>query len=119
MENLEQIESILPYYTLGNVPKSRTRPDDSRLVVKDRPKSSVSEALRAIRTNMQFLLPDSDKRVLTITSSIGGEGKTFISVNFGAILAASNKKVILLDLDMRKPQIHNSLSGEKHSISIQ
>lgn len=81
------------------------------LVVDKNPKSSMSEALRSIRTNIEFILPQNgNKRIISVTSTIAGEGKTFISINLSGILALSNQKVIMLDMDMRKPKLHLAFS---------
>jgi len=72
------------------------------------PKSSVAEAFRAIRTNLQFLLVDHDEvPVIAVTSSIAGEGKTFCSTNIAAIISMSNKRTLVVGMDLRKPQTHN------------
>lgn len=110
INNVEEIEQILPYPNLGSIPKSKIRTDINRMIVNDYPKSGVSEALRTIRTNIQFLIPGKTPKVVTITSTIGGEGKTFLTLNLGAILASSRKRVVIIDLDMRKPQIGQSFS---------
>jgi capsular exopolysaccharide synthesis family protein len=78
----------------------------STLVVDKNPKSSISEALRSIRTNSDFMLPKKSKQIIGVTSTISGEGKTFFAINYAAILALTGKKVVILDLDMRKPKIH-------------
>ena len=76
--------------------------------VYDNPKTSVAEAFRAIRTNMQFLLVDHhDVPVIGVTSSIAGEGKTFCSTNIAAIISMSNKRTLVVGMDLRKPQTHN------------
>jgi capsular exopolysaccharide synthesis family protein len=75
--------------------------------VYDNPKSSVAEAFRAIRTNLQFLLVDhEDVPVIGVTSSIAGEGKTFCSTNIAAIISMSNKRTLVVGMDLRKPQTH-------------
>src|SRR5690606_33475373 len=88
--------------TIGN----NIHPDD-QLVVLGRPKSSISESFRALRSNLQFLYRKKDKgnKTILITSSIGGEGKTFIAMNLSTILALSGKRTILIGMDMRKPKI--------------
>ncbi len=78
----------------------------SILVVDKNPKSSISESLRSIRTNSDFMLPKKSKQIIGVTSTISGEGKTFFAINYAAILALTGKKVVILDLDMRKPKIH-------------
>src|SRR5690606_32172642 len=70
-------------------------------------KSMMAEAFRNIRTNLQFI--DSNQKdsiVIAVTSTISGEGKTFIAINLAGIIAFSGKRVIILDMDMRKPKIH-------------
>ncbi|NPA36051.1 MAG: polysaccharide biosynthesis tyrosine autokinase [Chlorobi bacterium] len=75
--------------------------------VYDNPKSSLAEAFRAIRTNLQFLLVDHDDiPVIGVTSSIAGEGKTFCSTNIAAIISMSNKRTLVVGMDLRKPQTH-------------
>ncbi|MFC2097376.1 polysaccharide biosynthesis tyrosine autokinase [Bacteroidota bacterium] len=74
------------------------------------PKSSISESFRAIRTNLQFSLFEKDQKIITITSTIGKEGKSFCSLNLAAILAVSNKKTLLVGLDLRKPVLHKQLN---------
>ncbi|MDH5379870.1 MAG: polysaccharide biosynthesis tyrosine autokinase [Cyclobacteriaceae bacterium] len=110
IENVEQIENIVPFNVMGSIPKSKLTSENNRLVVNLNSKSGESEALRTIRTNLQFLIPQADQKTISITSCVGGEGKTFVALNLAAILAMSKKKVIILDLDMRKPQISKSLN---------
>lgn len=71
-------------------------------------RSAVAEQFRALRTNLQYL-GDGHCRTLLITSSIGGEGKSFVTINLGASLAYADKKVIIVGLDLRKPTLHTSL----------
>jgi len=80
------------------------------LIVVEKPRSIVSEQIRSLRTNLQFILTGSDENVILFTSSISGEGKSFISLNLGASLAMSGKKVVILELDLRKPRLRASLN---------
>jgi capsular exopolysaccharide synthesis family protein len=76
--------------------------------VYDHPKTSIAEAFRAMRTNLQFLLVDQhDVPIIGVTSSIAGEGKTFCSTNLAAIISMSNKRTLVVGMDLRKPQTHN------------
>lgn len=79
---------------------------DSNLAVAEKPKSSLSEAFRSIRINLNYMVPDKDKKVIVISSSVSGEGKTFFSINLSTIIAFSGKKTILIGADMRKPKIY-------------
>jgi tyrosine-protein kinase Etk/Wzc len=70
------------------------------------PKSTLSESFRSVRTNLKYFVKETKCPVISVSSTISSEGKTFISVNLGAILAMSDKKVLLIGLDLRKPRIH-------------
>jgi capsular exopolysaccharide synthesis family protein len=76
------------------------------LVVAKGTKSIIAETFRALRTNIQYLSADKKKKVITITSSIGGEGKTFTAMNLAAIFALAGHKTILVGGDLRKPKLH-------------
>lgn len=69
----------------------------------------IGEQFRAVRTNISFFLKDKDKKVILVTSSISGEGKSFVSLNLAAAYALPGKKVALLELDIRKPTLHTRL----------
>ena len=71
------------------------------LVICSKPKGATSEAIRTLRTNLQFSLIDNSK-VIMVTSSIPGEGKSFISANLAGAFSMVNKKVLLIDCDLRK-----------------
>ncbi len=110
------------YYTdaalLGIVPKYKREIPVSQLLVDKNPKSVISEAFRSIRTNLQFISIESGSKVMAVTSTISGEGKTFNAINLAGVIAFSGKKVVILDLDMRKPKIHLGFNVENnHGIS--
>jgi tyrosine-protein kinase Etk/Wzc len=107
--NITTVNEIKKYTNmaiLGIVPKYKKEIPVSQLLVDKNPKSSISEAFRSIRANLQFISNESGAKVVAITSSISGEGKTFVAINLAGIIAFAGKKVIVLDLDMRKPKIH-------------
>ncbi len=66
-------------------------------------RTPVAEQFRLIRTNLQFALPNKDKKVILVTSSSSGEGKTFFSLNLGVSMSLADKKVVVLEFDLRKP----------------
>jgi tyrosine-protein kinase Etk/Wzc len=90
---------------LGMVPMSRYLNGYS-LHILEHPKSMVSEAMRTLRTNLDFFNLAADKIIIAISSTVSGEGKSFIAMNLGAVMALSKKKVILIDLDMRKAKVN-------------
>ncbi|MFT4678861.1 MAG: tyrosine-protein kinase Etk/Wzc, partial [Flavobacteriales bacterium] len=95
--------------TLGIVPKYKSLIPDSMMIVDKHPKSLIAEAFRSVRTNLQFIDNTDGPKLAAITSTISGEGKTFIAINLAGIIAFSGKKVIVIDLDMRKPKIHKGM----------
>jgi len=80
--------------------------DNQELVIYNKPKSNVSEDIRTIRTNLQFTSSDEDSKVILITSSIPGEGKSFVSSNLATAFALNNEKTLLIDSDLRLGRIH-------------
>lgn len=112
-----EIERIADVPVLGLVPASGYV-DKVDLHIANHPRSMVSEAIRTLRTNLDFFNIHSNKKVITISSTVSGEGKSFIAMNLGGVMAMSNKKVILLDLDMRKPKDNILTSPEDRSKGI-
>lgn len=76
------------------------------LVVYNKPKSNISEDIRTIRTNLMFTSSQEDAKVLLVTSSVPGEGKSFISSNLAAAFAQTGKSTLLIDSDLRLGRIH-------------
>ena len=81
-------------------------------LVRASPRSSYAEMLRAIRTRIEFVLRRKEKMVICVTSTESGDGKTFLSTNLAALYAMTGKKTLLVDLDLRKPNIHTKLGLE-------
>ena len=75
-----------------------------------KPGSSLAESFRTIRTNLKYYLNGEKKAVISVTSTISGEGKTFISINLAVVLAMLGKKTLLVGLDLRKPRINKILA---------
>lgn len=78
----------------------------NEIPVFDKPGSVLSESFRSIRTSLKYFIKDKQHPVISVTSTISSEGKTFISVNLATITAMLGKKVLLIGLDLRKPRIH-------------
>ncbi|TSD67731.1 polysaccharide biosynthesis tyrosine autokinase [Inquilinus sp. KBS0705] len=79
-------------------------------------RSPVTESFRTLRTKLRNILDVNQSNVIMITSSIKGEGKTFLTCNLGSTLAMSGKKVVMLELDLRKPKL-SGLLGMDHNKS--
>ncbi|MCW5897788.1 MAG: polysaccharide biosynthesis tyrosine autokinase [Flavobacteriales bacterium] len=91
---------------LGMVPKYKKEIPISQLLIDKNPKSLIAESFRSIRTNLQFVDNSPGPKIVAITSTISGEGKTFVAMNLAGIISYGGKRTIILDLDMRKPKIH-------------
>ena len=102
---------------LGSIPTFRKK-QPSYLYVLDHPKSMVTEAIRSLRTNLDFFSVKSTNKVIAISSTVSGEGKSFIASNLAGVIALSKKKVVLLDLDMRKAKPHSPVAQEDLSKGI-
>ncbi|MCX6210154.1 MAG: hypothetical protein NTZ59_11835, partial [Bacteroidetes bacterium] len=85
-------------------------------VVSHKSRSIISEQFRIIRSNLQFL--SGNQKTILVTSSISGEGKSFVTLNLGAVIAISGKKVAVLEFDLRKPRIIKNIGVEKKEMGI-
>ena len=85
------------------------------LIIQTRPKSHISEDIRTIRTNLQFTSSDEESKVILVTSSIQGEGKSFISSNLATAFAQTGESTLLIDCDLRLGRVHKifGLSNDK------
>lgn len=77
-----------------------------RLVVQDDPKSPAAEAIRSLRTNLQYLSLDKPLKHIMITSALPAEGKTTIASNLALALADAGNQTLLVGVDLRKPSVH-------------
>lgn len=101
--SVHELERIAKVPILGIIPAFRNSRKDN-LPVQNQPHSMVSESIRTLRTNLDFFNVNGVQKVISISSTVSGEGKSFVARNLGAVIAMSNKKVVLVDLDMRKPK---------------
>ena len=105
----DQLEKYVHVPFLGPVPQlepKETGPLSRDLIAMKEPKSVYAEAYRAVRTSILFSSPDDPPRVFVVTSSGQQEGKTLTAVNLAITMALNDKRVLLIDADMRKPRIH-------------
>jgi capsular exopolysaccharide synthesis family protein len=102
----------LPF--LGYIPSvlKEAKTDQERaLICSVNPKSSITESYRAIRTAILFASPeDKPLKKILVTAALPEEGKSFVSVNLSTVFSQVNEKIVLLDVDMRKPKIHKNLN---------
>lgn len=110
IQNAEDVNKLTQIPLIGVVGLSK---DGSELAVYNRPKSALSESFRAIRSSLQFLYKQQNSdgaKTLMITSSVSGEGKTFCSLNIATVFALSEKKTVIIGLDLRKPKLFNEFN---------
>lgn len=98
----QDIEKVTAVPIIGEIGHSYL---DDKMVVKPNNRSIVAEQFRIIRSNLQYVLTNTSKPVILVTSSFSGEGKSFVSTNLGAVMALANKKTIILEFDIRKPKV--------------
>jgi len=103
IEDKKDIEKNTNVPILGTIGHNETQSD---IPVYLDPKSGLAESFRSLRTNLHYILREKDQKVIMITSTISGEGKTFAAVNLATIMALANKKTLLVGLDLRKPSLH-------------
>ncbi|MCD4832921.1 MAG: polysaccharide biosynthesis tyrosine autokinase [Bacteroidales bacterium] len=103
IEDKKDIESNTRIPIIGTIGHNEIHSD---MPVYVDPKSAIAESFRSLRTNLQYILREKDQKIIMISSTISGEGKTFAAVNLAIIMAMTNKKVLLLGLDLRKPSLH-------------
>lgn len=108
----EEIEAATNVPSLGEICNSRA---GKSLVVTPGSNSSTVELFKLVRTNLQFVLTGSDQKVVIVTSSQPGEGKSFISINTAAALAMTGKRVVLVGMDIRKPRLAEYLNLPRHA----
>lgn len=118
--NASEINKYTTLPVLGVVPKFLVDIPLSHFVVEKYPRSILAESFRSIRSNLQFINNQAGSKVISITSTMSGEGKTFFSINLAGALAVSGNKVIIIDLDLRKPNVHKylKLQNEKGMSTI-
>ena len=113
----EAVEGTLNIPVMGVIPQMSNSPKSGKkyFVVEDDPKAVAAESYRTLKTNIQYSSFDEKHRVMVVTSSTPGEGKSTTTGNLALALAEGESKVILIDCDMRKPTVHKKfhVSNEK------
>lgn len=100
---------------IGEIPNNtRTTP----FVVLKHPKSLSAEAFRRMRSRIEFMIPNNQTKVITVSSSMPGEGKTFCSVNVASVFAINGKKTVLLGFDLRKPSLTELIQDTNREIGL-
>ncbi len=99
----QEIEAITPFPIIGEIAHNKSK---AQIVITDKKRNFIAEQFRQLRTSLSYLGVNQEKKRILVTSSIPGEGKSFISSNLALSLALAGKKVVIVSLDLRKPKIH-------------
>lgn len=108
----EELEDISKVPVLGEIPKAN---QTGNVIIKENNTDSFTELVRLLRTNLLFVMDSTDKKIINILSSISGEGKTFVTINLAISLALLDKKVLIIELDIRKPKLAKYLAMDNET----
>ncbi|MCI1683378.1 MAG: polysaccharide biosynthesis tyrosine autokinase [Bacteroides sp.] len=107
IEGRQDVERLTKVPIIGDVPLSASVGEQGgAIVVRENDNDIMAETFRNIRTNLLFMLGDTDRKVIMVTSTTSGEGKSFISSNLAVSLSLLGKKVVIIGLDIRKPGLN-------------
>ena len=123
----EELERITKVPILGEICHS-SKAEKREVVVGQNASTPIAELFRLLRNNISFTRSGVDSRVILVTSSVSGEGKTFIAANLAMTYALMGKKVVVVGFDLRRPMLAHSfgfsnqqgvttfLSGQEHDL---
>ena len=120
LEGRADVEKLTTVPIVGDIPLTDEKNEkDGSIAVFENQNNLMSETFRNIRTNLQFML-QNDKKVILVTSTVSGEGKSFISANLAISLSLLGKKVVIIGLDIRKPGLNRvfRLSTKEKGITL-
>ena len=117
IEGRADVEKLTSVPIIGDIPLTDEKKNGSIAVFENK-NNLMSETFRNIRTNLQFML-DNDQKVILVTSTVSGEGKSFVSANLAISLSLLGKKVVIVGLDIRKPGLNKvfHLSNKEKGIT--
>lgn len=112
IENVTELAATTDLTIMGGLPF--VKEVESKLIVTQKPKAQITESFRTLRTNLSYLggADNGAAKIVLVSSFFPGEGKTFTSTNTAALVAMSDKKVLIIDFDLHKPKIHKTFSIE-------
>ena len=117
IKTVEDLSDATSIPLFGIIPYVKNKEHYNMAYVLQDATSTASEAFRAIRTNLDYMISDNESKVILVTSSIPNEGKTVVSANLAAMLGMSEKKTIILSLDLRRPEMHHKF-GLSNKVGI-
>ena len=115
IEGRSDVEKLTCVPIVGDIPLTDEK--QGSIAVFENQNNLMSETFRNIRTNLQFML-ENDKKVILVTSTVSGEGKSFISANLAISLSLLGKKVVIVGLDIRKPGLNKVFNIPRKEVGI-
>ena len=115
IEGRADVEKLTSAPIVGDIPLTDEK--QGAIAVFENQNNLMSETFRNVRTNLQFML-GNDKKVILVTSTVSGEGKSFISANLAISLSLLGKKVVIVGLDIRKPGLNKVFNISKREQGI-
>ena len=115
IEGRADVEKLTSVPIIGDIPLTDEK--QGAIAVFENQNNLMSETFRNIRTNLQFML-ENDKKVILVTSTVSGEGKSFISANLAISLSLLGKKVVIVGLDIRKPGLNKVFNIPRKGVGI-
>ena len=115
IEGRSDVEKLTCVPIVGDIPLTDEK--QGAIAVFENQNNLMSETFRNIRTNLQFML-ENDKKVILVTSTVSGEGKSFISANLAISLSLLGKKVVIVGLDIRKPGLNKVFNIPRKEVGI-
>lgn len=112
IKSVKDLKKLTDLPVLGifpNVKTKRKRGERQAVLVTNQTTTAIAEAFRSLRTNMLFATPDGIPKLLHLTSSNSGEGKSNTAINLAIVFAQAGKSVLMIDADLRKPSLHKYL----------
>ena len=107
IEDRSDVKKLTTVPIIGDIPASDNMPKEGSVVVRENQNDMMAETFRNVRTNVQYML-GSNQKVVLITSTTSGEGKSFVAANLAISFALLGKKVVIVGLDIRKPGLNKA-----------
>ncbi len=112
IRSVDQLENISGLSVLTSVPESKRKDLDKESVLTSDPASYEAEAFRSLRTAISFLGPEKDRKTVLFTSANPAEGKSYCSLNYAVALAQTGLRTLLIDADLRRPNLSKVVLGD-------
>ena len=107
IEDRSDVKKLTTVPIIGDIPASDNMPKEGSVVVRENQNDMMAETFRNVRTNVQYML-GSNQKVVLITSTTSGEGKSFVAANLAISFALLGNKVVIVGLDIRKPGLNKA-----------